>query len=200
MIKTLHVIFLIGFQLSSFANILLPDLTAVYNSRKKAVVIKWRHTTPGVKTYIPERSVDNKIWKNITSQKVDRSDEFRPFFVEDKDPAQGKNHYRLKCIYEDGKIGYTTIVTVMIGSVADTWIIYPVPVTDLLNLDYRGAETIKGVINVIIQHPTGKVFSKLRYSSLSTQIKIPVNHLPKGIYDIRILVQHEVIWDQRFAK
>jgi hypothetical protein len=75
-----------------------------------------------------------------------------------------------------------------------------VPVTDLLTLEYRGTEPIQGVINVIIQQPAGRVFLKRRYSSLSKQIKITPDFLPKGIYDIRILVQDEVIWDQRFVK
>lgn len=199
MIRTLQLILFIVLHFTSFGSSLLPDFTAVYNTRKKAVVIKWNHTA-GVKTYIPQRSLDNGTWTDITLQKIDPPTPNRSFYFEDKNAGAGKNDYRLKCIYEDGKIAYSMIVTIMIASPADGWVMYPVPVTDLLNLDYRGAEAIKGVINIIIQHPTGKVFTRLRYSSLSRQIKIPVNNLPKGIYDIRVLVQDEVIWDQRFVK
>jgi hypothetical protein len=180
---------------------LLPaEFSAVYNSRKNAVVIKWQHTSANIKTYIVQQSSGNKIWTDIALQEVNRPAEPRSFYFEHKKISTGENLYRLKCIYQDGRIEYSLDVLVMIGALDKSWVMYPVPVTDLLTLDYRGTETIKGVINVIIQQPTGRVFTKLRYASLSRQIKIPVDNLPKGIYDIRILVQGEVIWDQRFVK
>jgi hypothetical protein len=179
---------------------LLPEFSAVYNSRKNAVVIKWQHTSANIKTYIIQQSSGNKIWTDIALQEVDRPAESRSFYFEQKKMAVGENHYRLKAIYVDGRADYSLDVLVIIADADNSWVMYPVPVTDLLTLDYRGTETIKGVINVIIQQPTGRVFTKLRYASLSRQIKIPVDNLPKGIYDIRILVQDEVIWDQRFVK
>lgn len=198
MFRILNVVFVLCFQVNCFSA--LPEFSAVYNARKKAVVTKWQHPSPDIKSYIVQHSVNNNVWIDIALQEVDKPAGSRAFYFEDKKPGAGKNDYRLKCIYGDGKIVYSMIVTVMITSTAGSWIMYPVPVTDILNLDYRGAEPIQGVINVIIQQPAGKVFSKQRYSSLSRQIKIPVNNLPRGIYDIRILVQDEVIWDQRFVK
>jgi hypothetical protein len=200
MIKILSVVFLLCFQMDSFGFSALPEFSAVYNARKKTVITKWQHSSPDIKTYVIQHSSNNKLWNDVALQEVNRPDESRSFYFEDKKPGEGKNDYRLKCIYKDGKIVYSMIVTVMIGSSADNWVMYPVPVTNLINLDYRGTETIKGVINILIQHPTGKVFIKLRYSSLGRQFKIPVDNLPRGIYDIRILVQDEVIWDQRFVK
>jgi hypothetical protein len=200
MIKIFHLIFLISLQFSSFSSSQLPEFTAVYNSRKKAVLIKWQHISPGVKTYILQRSKDNKTWADVALQKINPYGQNRSFYFEDRNFAAGENYYRLKYIFTDDKTANGTNVIVMIGSATNNWAIYPVPVTDLLTLEYRGSEPIRGVINVIIQQPTGKIFNKLRYASLSKQIKIPVNNLPKGIYDIRILVQDEVIWDQRFVK
>jgi hypothetical protein len=198
--KILNLAVLLCLQINVFSIGILPEFSAVYSARKKAIITKWQHLSSDVKTYLIQRSINGKLWVDIALQEVDRSGESRFFNFEDKNATAGKNDYRLKCIYKDGKIVYSMIVTVMIGSLADSWVMYPVPVTDLLNLDYRGTELIKGVINVIIQHPTGKIFIKQRYSSLSRQIKIPVNNVPKGIYDIRIIVKDEVIWDQRFIK
>ena len=200
MIKTLNLIVLLCLQINSFAFSLLPEFTAVYNSRKKAVVVKWKHTSAGIKTYIPQHSVDNKIWTDIANEEISPNTKPRSFYFEDKKPAVGENHYRLKSIYNDGKTDYSLDVILIIGAAANSWVMYPVPVIDLLTLEYRGVEIIKGVINIIIQQPTGRVFTKLRYSSMSRQIKIPVDNLPKGIYDIRIVVQDEVMWDQRFIK
>lgn len=200
MIKIILVIFLLCLQINSFSFSLLPGFTAVYNSRKKVVVVKWQHTSAGVKTYVPQHSVDNKIWTDIASQEISPVTKPRSFSFEDKKIAVGENYYRLKCINRDGKIDYSMNVMVIIGAAANSWVIYPVPVTDLLTLEYRGAETIKGVINVFIQQSSGKMLFKLRYSSQSTLIRIPVGNLSKGIYDIRIVVQNETIWNQRFIK
>lgn len=197
--KIFYVFLFTGLQLSSFGSNLLPDFTAVYNSRKKVVVMKWQHSLAGVKTYIAQRSADNKTWTDIAVQEINGLNTGRSFNIEDKKPSAGENYYRLKCIYKDGKADHSLHVMVIIGS-TNSWIMYPVPVTDLLTLEYRGSELIKGVINIIIQDPSGKALTKLRYSSQSKQIKIPTNHLPKGIFDIRIIVQQEIIWSQRLVK
>jgi hypothetical protein len=200
MIKIFHLIFLISLNFYSFSSSQLPEFTAVYNSRKKAVVIKWQHVSAGVKGYVLQRSKDNKTWTDIALQQIEEAGKSRNFYFEDDNFALGENYYRLKYAYTDGKTAYGHNVVVIIGSATNNWLMYPVPVTSLLTLEYRGSEAIRGVINVIIQQPTGRVFTKLRYASLSRQIKIPVDNLPKGIYDVRILVQDEIIWDQRFVK
>lgn len=200
MFKTLHLIGLIFIQMNSFGISLLPQFSAVYNSRKKAVVIKWQHTSADVKTYVLQQSSGNKAWADIALQEINPATTNRSFYFEDKNFAAGENHYRLKCMYADGKTVYSLHVVVMITSATNSWVIYPVPVINLLTLEYRGSEPIQGVINVIIQQPAGRVFLKRRYSSQTRQIKITPDFLPKGIYDIRILVQDEVIWDQRFIK
>ena len=152
MIKIFHLLLFIGIQANSSANILLPDFTAVYNARKKVVAIKWKHQDAGVKTYIVQKSTDNSVWTDIALQEVTRAEELRSFYFEEKKPVLGKNDYRLKCIYKDGKIEYSLIVTVQITSSNNSWVMYPVPVTELLTLEYRGSEPIQGVINVVIQN------------------------------------------------
>jgi len=178
----------------------LPGFSAVYNNRKSAVVIKWQHTPGNIKTYIVQQSTDAKTWTDIALQAFTEPVEPRSFYFEHKNRSTGQNYYRLKAIYPDGRTVYSLEVLVMIGALDKSWVMYPVPVTDLLTLEYRGTEMIKGVINVTIQQPAGKLFTKLRYASLSRQIRIPLDNLPKGIYDIRIVVLGEVIWDQRFVK
>ncbi len=200
MYKTLHVIGLLFLQINSFGVGFLPEFSAVFSNRKKAVVIKGQGTSADIKTYVLQQSSGNKAWTDIALQEIIPATRNRSFYFEDKNFAAGENYYRLKCIYTDGKTVYSLTVPVMIASTTSSWVIYPVPVTNLITLEYRGSEPIRGVLHVIIQHPSGRVFTKKRYASLSRQIKIPVDYLPKGIYDIRILVQDEVIWDQRFVK
>ncbi len=199
MTRIFYVIFFISLQFSSFGSSLPPDLTAVYNSRKRSVEIKWQHTTPGPKIYIIQRSTDNKIWSDIALQQIDPAVKTSSLYFEDKKPAPGQNYYRLKCIYEEGRTEYSRDVPVIIGS-ANNWVMYPVPVTDLLTLEYRGTEPIPGVINVIIQNSSGRILLKRRYSSQSKQIKIVPDFMPKGIFDVQIVVQDKIIWSQRLVK
>jgi hypothetical protein len=200
MFKMMSIIALLSLYTNSFSMSVLPEFSAACNTGKKAVVFKWQHTIANIKTYIIQQSSGNKIWADIALQEVTQAAKPRSFYFEHKKITGGENHYRLKYINTDGSIDYSLVVIVIIGGLNNSWVIYPIPVADLLTLEYRGSEPIRGVIHVIIQQPTGRVFTKLRYSSLSRLIKIPVNNLPKGIYDIRIIVQDDVIWDQRFIK
>lgn len=194
------IIGLVCLQMNSFSAAILPQFSAVYDPGKKAIVIKWQQASADVKTYVIQQSNGNAVWTDIALEEVNRSSEKRSFYFEYKKISPGENHYRLKCIYLDGRTECSPDVLVIAGALGKSWVMYPVRVTDMLTLEYRGTEKIKGVIHVLIQQPMGRVFTKLRCASLSRQIRIPVENLPKGIYDIRIIVQDEVIWDQRFVK
>ena len=132
-------------------------------------------------------------------QGVSLNVQHQSFAFEDKKPSAGKNYYRLKFIAVDDKVEYSAAIMVIIPA-ANNWVMYPVPVTDMLTLDYRGEERIKGVINIFIQRNTGAIITRLRSSSLNKVFKIPVGNLGKGIYDVRIIVGGEVVWNQRFVK
>jgi hypothetical protein len=136
-------------------------------------------------------SPDNSL--NIVE---DRSRELIPFYLADKitvlspctSPRQsGSWHHLLDSISNNSQPG-------------DNWSIYPVPVKDVLHLRYLGKEPIRRVINVVIRHLNGTVFHRLRYSSLSRYIQIPVNNLGSGTYDITIVINNKIEWHQRFVK
>ena len=77
---------------------------------------------------------------------------------------------------------------------------YPVPVKDMLTLQYKGSAKITGVVNVFIQSMSGQLLKRIRSASLNTIIQIPVDNLGKGVYDVRIVIENEVVWNQRFIK
>lgn len=200
MFKTLQIISLLCIQFNSFSLQAVPGFTAVFDSRKNAVIIRGQNKSPGLKTFVIQRSQDNRSWSDIGLQESGENTGARSFYFEDKKPELGENYYRLKWILINGKIEYSLSIMVIIASPGNNWVMYPVPVKDLLTLEYRGAEPIKGVINVFIQQSSGHILTRLRLSSLNRVIKIPVNNFGKGIYDIRIVVQGEVMWNQRFIK
>lgn len=200
MIKTFLIVVLLTFQYHCFSASTAPEFTAVFDSKKNVVLIKWQHKQADIKTYAIQRSMDNTTWFDIALQNVNPNSAPNSFYFEDKKPSVGENYYRLKCISSNGKTEYSLSIMVITGSLLSSWVMYPVPVKDLLTLEYRGSESIKGVINVFIQQSSGRIITRLRNSSLNKIIKIPVDNLGKGIYDIRIIVQGEIVWNQRFIK
>jgi len=200
MIKTLQVIAFLGMQIHCFGTTTVPDFTAVYDNRKKTVKIKWQNRSPGVNTFVIQRAAGNRAWTDIALQATDPGTENKTFDFEDKKPEPGENYYRLKCVYSNNQVEYSLVVMVMIGTKGFDWVMYPVPVTDLLTLQYKGAEPIKGVITVFIQGSNGRIINRFRFSSLTTIIKIPLSNLGRGIYDVRIIMQDELVWNQRFSK
>ena len=200
MTKILLVIFLLGMHYQNFCSNTVPDFTAVYDSRKKAVKIKWQNRSTDVNTFIIQRSTGNTTWSDIALQEANPNTANKVFNFEDKKPVPGENYYRLKCISQNDSVEYSLVIMVIVGSAPYNWIMYPVPVTDLLTLQYKGTETIRGVITILIQSSSGKIITRVRYASLTKEIKIPVSNLGRGIYDVRIIVENEIMWNQRFVK
>lgn len=200
MFKILSLLTLLSVHSVIFGLDTVPDFTAVFDSKKKIVTIKWQHKAPNIRSYTLQRSGDNKIWKDIAMKQSIDSPIPLIFFIEDKSPAEGQNYYRLKSVYAEKEIKYSTAITVNTGSANMGWVMYPVPAQDFLTLEYRGAEPIKGVINIFVQQSSGRIIYRLRSSSLNKFITIPVYNLGKGFYDIRIMVQGELVWAQRFVK
>jgi hypothetical protein len=200
MIKSLISTYLIVLPYFLFAAGVAPGITVVYNAKQKAVTIKWQQKQPGIKSFVIQRSADNFEWNDIARQETVNFNPNKTYQFIDNKSKVGENYYRLKCITEKGQTEYSNSIMIVTGAAGSNWVIYPVPVGDVLTLQYKGYEKIKGVINVFIQNISGRVITRLRSASLNTTIRIPVSNLGKGIYDIRIVVEDEVVWNQRFVK
>lgn len=176
-----------------------PGITAEYDAKKKTVTVKWQQKTSGIKIFIVQRSKDNFTWTDIARMENLQFNGAKAWQYADIKPGKGENYYRLQCTTSSGKTELSNSVMVITEN-AHNWVIYPVPVNDVLTLQYKGDEKITGVINVHIQNIQGTFFNRLRYASNSTIIKIPVSNLGRGIYDVRIIIEEEVVWNQRFVK
>jgi hypothetical protein len=198
--KLLLVVLLITRALLCQASSIAPALTAVYENRRQLVKLKWHHNDKRIISYFLQSSSNNNTWANLQLVKIGNPGQYRFISYTDNNVLAGKNYYRLKAILADGSIEYSSPLMVIIGQPGNSWLIYPVPVRDVLNLQYNGNELIQGVIRVIIQHINGKIFHRLRYASSTRQVQIPVNNLGSGTYDIRIVINNEVVWNQRFVK
>ncbi len=200
MLKTLSLITLLIIQSPDPGTKADIEFTAVYDSRKHNVKINWQSRSLNIKVFIIQRSSDNNTWTDIALRQVNSNTANKAYYFEDGKPVTGDNYYRLKYITSDNKIEYCSAVMLITASAGYNWVMYPVPVKDMLTLQYRGSAIIKGVITVLIQNSSGNIITRIRSASLTKIIRIPVSNLGSGIYDIRIIVEDEIIWNQRFVK
>ncbi len=178
----------------------VPGITVVYDAAKKAVNIQWQQQVSGIKTFVVQRSANNSNWTDIAFQGVSNFNPGKTYRYLDYKAIAGQNYYRLKVITEKGTEEYSASVMVINGAAAADWVMYPVPVKDVLTLQYKGIKKLTGVVNVFIQNVTGRIITRVRSASLNATIRIPVDNLGSGIYDIRIVIENEVVWNQRFVK
>ncbi|MBC7937833.1 MAG: hypothetical protein H7Y86_21000 [Rhizobacter sp.] len=198
--KSLLAIVLLSIPLLNNAQIISPGLTAVYENKQQLVKLKWNHNDRQVVRYILQRSADNKQWINVYDVKLDNPSQYKFISYYDTQVNTGKNYYRLKAILSGNSHEFTPSIMVIIGKPGNSWLIYPVPVKDVLNLQYNGNALITGVISVLVQRMNGQVYQQLRFASSTRLIQVPVSNLGSGTYDVRILVNNKVVWNQRFVK
>ncbi len=188
------------FHMPCFAQLITPGLTAVYEDRRQRVKLKWTHQDAQIVNYVLQKSGNNSTWSNFQQVAVSNTQRSTLMSFVDERPGQGKNYYRLKAVAKDGSTQFTPSIMVIIGQPGNNWLLYPVPATDVLNLQYNGNDLIPGVIAVFIQNSSGRAFHKLRFASSTRLIRIPVSNLGKGIYDITVMIEDKVVWNQRFVK
>ena len=177
----------------------IPELNAVYDVTTKCVVLKWKHTLSGKTSYVLQRSNDNLIWISIYSPGSEESSKIGLITYNDFRFHSEINYYRLQ-ISHAGQIQFTEPLLIHIGTSIGNWTIFPVPVSNVINLQYKGSEPIRHVISVFIRNMHGYVLTRKRYSTLTRQMQIPVDNLGKGVYEIYIVIDGNMVWKQRFTK
>ena len=198
--KSLLAIILFGMSMPGNQPIISPGLTVVYEHKQQLVKLKWNHNDKQVARYVLQRSADESRWAEVYSIKMDDPSQYKFISYYDNQVAAGKNYYRLKAILSNGSQEFTPSIMVIIGKPGNSWLMYPVPVTDVLNLQYNGNALITGVISVVIRRMNGQVYHQLRFASSTRLIQVPVSNLGSGTYDVRIIVNNQVVWNQRFVK
>ncbi len=177
-----------------------PHLTAVYDPSKKVVKLKWQNNDPNTNSFVLQRSADNNHWADLYKVERGQLNQHKIEKYTDPQPDPNKNYYRLKMVSSQNNIQFSPSIMVIIGNPESSWVMYPVPVNTVLNLQYTGSDPIQGVVSVFIQNSQGKVMARLRSSSLARTIQIPVTNLGRGIYDVKIVIMDKIVWNQRFVK
>jgi hypothetical protein len=198
--KSLLIFFIFCTGTSLTAQVISPGLTAVYEHQRHVVKLKWNHNDKRIVSYTLQKSANNTSWISMHRILISKPQQYKFISYSDETPGEGRNYYRLQFTLQDGSVNATPSIMVIMGKPGNNWLMYPVPAKDVLHLQYNGNALIDGVISIIIQNAGGRVFHQLRFASSTRLIRIPVNNLVKGIYDVRIIVANKVLWNQRFVK
>lgn len=175
-------------------------LTALFDKTLKVVKLRWQNRGDAV-SYILQSSKDNNTFKDIFIIKA--ADVLKGDFIKhsDSQTAEGKNYYRLKIYKINNTIEYLPSLMLVTENTDNAWVVYPIPVGPVLNLQYNGSEPIEGVVSVFIQSVTsGTIFTRLRLASTTRKITIPFSNIGRGTYDIRIYISNKIVWNQRIIK
>ena len=175
-------------------------IAASYDVAVDAITIIWKNDEPCSQQFILQGSVDDEEWTNLDTlyNSTDLYD--RDVSWQYRTPVPGGYSYRLKAVVDDHNFTYSKPVFIKGRPSLFEWGVDDSSSNDKLVLRYEGKGKIKGVINVIMQSLGGQVFFKCRLSSNTRSIEIPIANLGKGRYDIRLKVEGETIWRQRFKK
>lgn len=175
-------------------------LTALFDRNTKTVKLRWQNITDAF-SYSLQSSNDNNIFTDIFIIKAVNIPQGDFIKYNDNNPVEGKNYYRLKVYKNNTKVETLPSVMLVSGNTENAWLIYPVPVGPVINLQYNGNDAIEGVITVFIQSVTsGTIFTRLRLASTTRKITIPITNIGKGTYDVRIYVSNKIVWNQRIIK
>lgn len=177
-----------------------PGLTVVYNVSASGTTLKWHHADNRVERYYLEHSANGLQWTALWDIKINEPEYYSFLSFRHSNAAPGSNYYRLKMITLDGSVHFTEMAMAWLGSGGQQWQLYPNPVRDVLYLQYNGQSRIGGVIQVSIQRQGGQVYHRLRFSSQSRQIRIPVSNLGSGIYIVQVVINGRQQWAQQFVK
>ncbi len=151
-------------------------------------LLNWKVTcvsTPSA-TIEMERSTDGRNYNSIYSIFATAVRCEQPFTHTDNQPAKGINYYRIKMTGADGKITYSTVVT-LINAVKgiDVMNIAPNPIVNgRFNLKISTAE--KTQMELVITDMQGRVLQKQSASMIAGFNQLPVNvrNLAAGTYQL----------------
>ena len=161
----------------------LPVQLNLFTGRAVAgkTVLNWKADETGTRQYEVERSPDGIRFNSILTLPASGKG-MREYQAADSQPQAGSNYYRLKMIGQDGSFSYSAVLLVSFASSGRAGVVlYPNPVKDQLVISPRG---FTGKISISITDRQGRLVLSKQIDAAATTL--PLQHLPGGIYVIRL--------------
>lgn len=115
----------------------------------------------------------------------------------DKQAFPGKNYYRLKQVWLDGKAGYSPVITITIAA-SNSVNAYPVPVRDRLTVEYKGSAGEN--LSVALFNASGVPVYYNKTTMQTTQQTIVINrnsNMKTGQYFLKIISSSNKIYMEK---
>lgn len=97
--------------------------------------------------------------------------------------AQGKAYYRLKIVGRDGKVEYTTIISVDVNCNKGSVLVYPNPANDFVNVNITGTDNKATVAQ--LYNGAGQAILNKTLQIGTTQLDI--SNMPAGNYHLKLM-------------
>src|SRR6185295_18915400 len=88
--------------------------------------------------YEVQSSTDGSAFKTIATAPVNGPNQ--KYSYQDHSPSQGNVYYRLKMVNIDGSFDYSNIIAMKLNCNRSEIVVYPNPVTDILNINITNAQ------------------------------------------------------------
>jgi hypothetical protein len=176
-------------------------LTATYEKDKKVVLLQWQHVHKNAISYTLQSSKDNSFFTDIFTKQNNGISVGSILKYADKTITGEKIYYRLLINQNDVLFETTVSIMVTLNIAENTWLLYPLPAKEYVNLKYTGTGTVDGVISIFIQRlSSGVIFNRLRLASNTKNIIIPITNLGSGVYVMHVSIGNRAAWNQQFIK
>ncbi|RYZ60945.1 MAG: T9SS type A sorting domain-containing protein [Chitinophagaceae bacterium] len=147
--------FYIAFKENKTLPLVITSITAEVKAAEQ-IVVKWRAADEsGIQSYELERSFDGIVFHSLATiaARSGAGDQAYDFLDAE---ATSLNFYRVKMTGTNGKVKYSDVVKAMIQKPAESYTIYPNPVTGTtVNLRFQNKE--KGEYTLLLYNMSGQV-------------------------------------------
>ncbi len=168
-------------QCTGVLPVTIVDFTAQRNN--ESVLLRWYATfETSFRKYEVERSIDGMSYTKI-GEVAGRN--LATYDFTDYDlPLSNRVYYRLKMIDADGQYRYSKTVSLQLGNLFSSALVYPNPTTDKLTIKLEKALTSNGLL--LITDMSGRTVLQQVISAGNTTIPVIVKQLSAGRYFIRM--------------
>jgi hypothetical protein len=193
-----------GFYITSKKTVPVPvTLEYFKGSRQNNVhVTEWKVTCTSTQvTFEIERSGDASRFTAITSLTATQARCLQAFNFTDANPLNGINYYRLKMIDVDGKVSYSSTIT-MLNKESKFDILSVVPTLVQTNAYVNIAAIANSRMEIVVTDISGRQVQKQTISIVpgSNQVTLNVSKLSPGMYQISGYTSDGITKTVRFVK
>jgi lysophospholipase L1-like esterase len=187
---------------NSIFNSLLPIVVTDFRAalQNRFVKLSWQATADDLHDFVGvEKSVDGQVFSEIGKVRPNAlRTQLHNYSFEDRQPAIGKNYYRLALVDKNGRREYSRTIQLN-HLVHGTMAAYPVPATDLLHIST--VQSTRSNITIVVLDQLGNTLYQQNKTGEKgiNRFSIPVNQLANGMYVIRVS-SPDGINTQRFIK